>query len=176
MMLETFKSDILPIKNKLYRYAYSILVDHDLSKDVVQETMIKVWEKREELSSIKNKEAWCITIARNFSLDKLRSRHHQTLNMEMGYDKENDHPSPYMVTEIGDTMEILKGIVKNLPFKQKEVFQLRDIEGLSYQEISEITGFGLSDVKISIFRARQTIRNVLSRIQKHGLEKCKSAL
>ncbi|MCK5467145.1 MAG: RNA polymerase sigma factor, partial [Cyclobacteriaceae bacterium] len=62
MMLETFKSEVLPLKNRLFRFAYSILGDHDLSKDVVQETMLKVWEKRNDLLTIQNLEAWCMTL------------------------------------------------------------------------------------------------------------------
>jgi RNA polymerase sigma-70 factor (ECF subfamily) len=51
-----------------------------------------------------------------------------------------------------------------MPLKQKEVFQLRDIEGYAYQEISEITGYALNDVKVSLFRARQVIKERLNKI------------
>jgi len=56
MMLEAFKTKVLPLKNKLSRYANSILNDYDLSKDVVQETMIKTWEKRYLKPAINNQE------------------------------------------------------------------------------------------------------------------------
>jgi len=175
MMLETFKSDVLPLKNKLFRFAFSILEDHDLSKEAVQETMIKVWEKRTGVDIIKNLEAWCMTLTRNFALDKLRSKHHKTLALRHDFDLENNEKSPYQLTEMENTMEVIGKIVERLPLKQKETFQLRDVEGNSYQEICKITGYNINDVKVSIFRARKTIRNSLLKIHTHGLEKSRSA-
>lgn len=175
MMLETFKSEVLPLKNKLFRFAQSILRDDDLSKDVVQETMIKVWEKSSDLDRIQNLEAWCMTIARNFALDKIRSKHHKTIDLYEGLNQEYDERSPYQLAELGNTMEVIDSIVSNLPLKQKETFQLRDIEGFTYQEISEITGYNINDVKVNIFRARKIIRINLLKLNSHGLEKSRSA-
>jgi len=175
MMLEAFKSEVLPLKNKLFRFAYSFLNDHDLSREVVQETMIKVWEKRAEVDAIKNLEAWCMTLTRNFALDKLRSKHHKTVALHDDYELEYSEQSPYQLTEMGNTMEVIDKIVESLPLKQKETFQLRDIEGFSYQEISEITAYNINDVKVSIFRARKTIRTSLLKLYTHGLEKSRGA-
>ena len=174
-MLETFKSEVLPLKNRLFRFAYSILGDHDLSKDVVQETMLKVWEKRNDLSRIQNLEAWCMTMTRNFALDKLRSKHHKTIDLREGLNQEYDEKSPYQLVELGNTIELIDKIVSDLPRKQQETFQLRDIEGFSYQEISEITGYNINDVKVNIFRARKIIRINLLKMHTHGLEKSRSA-
>lgn len=174
MMLKTFTSKVLPLKNKLYRFAYSLLGDEDISKDVVQQTMLKVWEKSIELEKINNIEAWCMTLTRNFALDNLRSKHHKTLALNPEYNNSIDDLSPYRITEVDNTMEILGFIVDRLPLKQKEAFQLRDIEGYSYQEICDITGYNLNDVKINIFRARNTIRTTLLKFQTHGLEKSQS--
>jgi len=174
MMLEHFKSEILPLKNKLFRFANSILGDTELAKDVVQETLIKVWEKREAFELIKNLEAWCMTITRNYALDKLRSKHHSTKPLKFDYEQEYDGPSPYFLTELSNTMQSVDLIISRLPIKQRESFQLRDIEGLSYQEISEVTGYNINDVKVNIFRARKTIRTSLLKLQNHGFEKSRS--
>lgn len=174
MMLEHFKSEILPLKNKLFRFANSILGDTELAKDVVQETLIKVWEKREAFELIKNLEAWCMTITRNYALDKLRSKHHSTKPLKFDYEQEYDGPSPYFLTELNNTMQSVDLIISRLPIKQRESFQLRDIEGLSYQEISEVTGYNINDVKVNIFRARKTIRTSLLKLQNHGFEKSRS--
>ena len=175
MMPEVFESSVLPLKNRLFRFANSILEDYDLSKDVVQETLVKAWEKRNELNRIKNMEAWCMTVARNYALDMLRSKHHRNLALKEGQDHEDGSLSPYLRVEMGDTISVIKGIKSALPLKQKEVFQLRDVEGLSYQEISEITGYNINDVKVCIFRARKTIKASLQKLQTHGLEKSRSA-
>ena len=152
-----------------------MLGDHDLSKDVVQETMIKAWEKRNDLLSIQNLEAWCMTLTRNFSLDKMRSKHHKTMALIESFDQENNEQSPYKMAELGNIMEVIEKFVGNLPLKQNETFQLRDIEGFSYQEISVITGYSVNDVKVNIFRARKTIRTNLLKLNSYGLEKSNNA-
>ena len=174
MMLETFKKEVLPLKNKLYRYALSILGDHDLSMDVVQETMLKVWEKQSDFKEIRNPEAWCMTLTRNFALDKFRSKIHSTLELKSEHDRENTEKSPYQQIESGNLMELIDRIVAMLPQKHRETFQLRDIEGYSYQEISEISGYSVPDVKVSIFRARKEIRSQLLKLQTYELEKSRS--
>ena len=171
MTAETFKSRILPLKGKFYRYAFSILRNQDLAMDVVQETFMKVWEKRSEMNAIQNPEAWCMTLTRNFALEKLRSKFHRSVTMDAMDHKETGLPSPLQQTEMGETMQLIERIVGRLPLKQKETFLLRDIEGFSYQEISDITGHTVSDVKVCIFRARNIIRSRLTKLHSHGLEK-----
>jgi RNA polymerase sigma-70 factor (ECF subfamily) len=164
MTLKYFTSVVLPLKDKLFRYAKSILNQEDLAKDVVQETLLKVWEKREEADTIHNMEAWCMTLARNFALSKFRLKDNQHSKLEFGADIAEPSYNPYQAMEKEDTMEKIDQIVSRLPFKFKEIFQLRDIEGYRYDEISEITGYALSDVKVSLFRARKIIRENLKKI------------
>ncbi|MDZ7608662.1 MAG: sigma-70 family RNA polymerase sigma factor [Cyclobacteriaceae bacterium] len=171
MTAETFKSRILPMKGKFYRYAFSILRNQDLAMDIVQETFMKVWEKRAEMHGIQNPEAWCMTLTRNFALEKLRSKFHRSVDMDAVGQQETGLPSPLQQTEMAETMALIDKIVDRLPLKQKESFLLRDVEGFSYQEISDITGHSVSDVKVCIFRARNVIRNRLVKLQSHGLEK-----
>ncbi len=173
-MLETFKSEVLPLKNKLFRFAFSILGDRDLSKDVVQETLLKAWDKRNDFYAIRSPEAWCMTLTRNFAVEKLRSKHNKTMELSEGPDWKDNERSPYKLVELGNTMEIIDQIVSELPMKQKETFQLRDIEGYAYQEISEITGYNINDVKVNIFRARKSIRAYLLKLNTYGLEKSQS--
>ncbi len=171
MTTETFKSQVLPLKNKLYRFAYSILRNQDLARDVVQETMMKVWEKRQEMQALKSPEAWCMTLTRNFALEKLRSKFHRSVATDCISERATAMPSPLHMTEMANTMELIEKIACSLPIKQRESFLLRDVEGYSYQEISDITGHSVSDVKVCIFRARNAIRNRLVKLQTHGLEK-----
>lgn len=174
MMLETFKKEVLPLKNKLYRYAYSILGDRDLSMDVVQETMMKVWEKRDSFHTVKNPEAWCMTLTRNFALDKFRSKHHRTVELDVKYDKEYGDISPYQKAERDNLMVLIDSIVSRLPQKQRETFYLRDVEGYSYEEISNILHYSISDVKVCIFRAMKEIKAQLTKLQNYELEKSRS--
>lgn len=164
MTLKYFTSEVLPLKDKLYRYANSILNNADLAKDTVQETMLKVWEKRGEADAIKNIEAWCMTLTRNFALSKYRLKDNQHSKLEFDVEIAETSFTPHEKLERADMMIMIDRIVSGLPFKLKEVFQLRDIEGYTHKEICEITGYQLSDVKVSVLRARKTIKENLQKI------------
>lgn len=137
--------------------------------------MLKAWEKRMEFGRIQNIEAWCMTLTRNFALDKFRSKHHSTRGLEHQLDQPLDEASPYQLMEMGNTIAAIDAIVASLPAKQRASFMLRDVEGYSYKEISEMTGNSTSDVKVNIFRARQTIRTKLLKLNSYGLEKSSNA-
>lgn len=171
MTLESFTSDILSLKDKLFRYAKSILNNDDLAKDVVQETMLRIWEKRDTADTIMNIEAWCMTVTRNFALSKYRLKDNQNSSLDAGAGISETGDSPLEKLEKTDLMHKIDRIVSQLPLKLKEVFQLRDIEGYTYIEISEITGYQLSDVKVCAHRARKTIKENLIKIyayEKYG--------
>lgn len=171
MSLEAFKTRVLPVKDKLYRFALRFLRDEDEARDVVQEVLIKVWNKRDEMSHLENMEAWCMRITRNASLDRLKSKHSKyTSPMEEGFDiSSGDRDTPYRTTEISDTMRSIGGFIQALPEKQRQVIQLRDIEGYSYQEISEIMEIDLNQVKVNLFRARKAVKENLLNINAYGL-------
>lgn len=174
MTPETFASDVLPLKNKLFRYAKSILENGEEAKDVVQETLMKVWEKKNELGHYNSLEAYCMTVTRNFALGRFRHRGHKFSGLEMLGEVPEPGFSSHQAVEWKDTFGKIEEIVARLPLKQKEVFQLRDIEEFSYQEICDITGYDLNDVKVSIFRARKMIKEKLIKIYDH--EGTKNAL
>ena len=73
----SFQHDILPLKNELYRLALRITLSREEAEDVVQETMIKVWNNRERWNDIDSIEAYCLTVCRNLALDALRKKENQ---------------------------------------------------------------------------------------------------
>lgn len=170
MSLEAFKSRVLPVKDKLYRYTLRLLKNEDEAKDVVQETMIKVWNKRDEMHTYENMEAWCMRVARNLSLDKLKSKHNQSVDLESARELQSSDQSPYSSTEQSDTMQAVNNYIDQLPEVQKQVIRLRDVEGFSYQEISEILNQNLNTVKVNLFRARKYVREQLVNVNQYGLE------
>ena len=70
----SFRNDILPLKDMLYRLALRITLDSTESEDIVQETLIKVWNRREQWEQIESIEAFTLTICRNLSLDFLKKK------------------------------------------------------------------------------------------------------
>ena len=82
----SFQNDILPLKNELYRLALRITLNPAEAEDVVQETMMKVWNRRDEWERIESIEAFCLTICRNLSLDKLRRMDNQVQSLDSTID------------------------------------------------------------------------------------------
>ena len=170
MDLETFQNLVFPVKNKLFRFAYRLLGSSDDAKDVVQEVFIKVWNGREQLNEIQNLEAWCMRITKNMSLDRLRQQQRRPTDpLENGMSVHHETMSPLEKTEMGESMKRIEDLMAVLPEKQRQVMHLRDIEGYSYQEIVEILEIDMSQVKVNLFRARNTVREKLQKINAYGL-------
>ncbi|MCA6073696.1 RNA polymerase sigma factor [Fulvivirga sedimenti] len=172
MSLEAFKSRVLPVKNKLYRFAYRLLGDDSEAQDVVQEVLIKVWDRHDTMDELENMEAWCMRVTRNLSYDKLKSRQRRmTDSFEEGFDiGATDDATPYKSAETKDTMRMIRKLMERLPDKQRHVMQLRDIEGYSYKEIGDILELDMSQVKVNLFRARKQIREHLINTTEYGLQ------
>ncbi len=168
-----FRNDVLPLKNKLYRLALRITLDHAEAEDVVQETMIKVWNRREQWEQIESMEAFCMTICRNIALDKNRRAGRDNESLEQGgYEAQTTDAAfdPEQQTVLNDRLKIVRQIVNSLPEKQRSVMLLRETEGKSYKEIAAILGITEEQVKVNIFRARQTIKQRFIQTENYGLQ------
>ena len=158
---------LTPYKNKMYRYAMSIVNDSFLAEDVVQEAIIKIWEKKEQFAEIENKEAWAITIVRNLAIDKVRMRKKkETTDIEEVFHISDNDPTPDVQMEQSDAIKRVNEIMADLPEMQREIITLRDIEGYTYQEIGDIMELTVDQVKVYLFRARKTLREKLIPIRK----------
>lgn len=162
MRIEDFTKIIDPIKDKLYRYSLRIVKDEMEAEDVVQEVIIKLWKKKEQFAEINNKEAWCMTLTRNLSIDKTRARKGQTDSIEDYHHVKDRSRDPYAETKSNDMMKHIMELMDELPENQKSVLHLRDIEGYSYKEISEITTLSVDQVKVNLYRARKAMRDKLT--------------
>ena len=156
----SFQTDLLPLKNELFRLALRITQNRFEAEDVVQETMLKVWKGRSEWDKIDNIEAFCLTVCRNLSLDKMRHMDNQVQNIEQESEPADQSYSanPEEQAVQHDRLQLVRQLISQLPEKQRTCMQLRDVEGKSYRDIANIIGISEEQVKVNIFRARQTIR------------------
>ncbi|HMG90818.1 MAG TPA: RNA polymerase sigma factor [Chryseolinea sp.] len=170
MNLESFQSRVMPAKNKLFRFALRFLGNEEEAKDVVQEVLIRVWKGREQMDEVQNWEAWCMRITKNLSLDRIRAiTRKQTQPIEDGYAVQQEALSPHESTELRESMNRISQFIAALPEKQRQVIHLRDIEGYSYNEICEILELDMNQVKVNLFRARNSVREKLTKINAYGL-------
>lgn len=166
----SFRNDVLPLKDILYRLALRITMDPEEAKDIVQDTLIKIWNRRESLSEIESIEAFSLTICRNLALDRVRMLKGKNNTLDSGYVEKVDSASdPLEKTTLKDRISIVRQLLDNLPEKQKSCMQLRDFEGKSYKEIAAVMGITEEQVKVNIFRARQTVKQKIKEFDNYGL-------
>ena len=167
----SFQNDVLPLKNKLFRLALRITLNREEAEDVVQDTLIKVWNARDRWLELDSIEAYSLTIARNLSLDRIKKMENQNDSLEEQnterLDENTSTPSERMIQK--DKLDIVRNIIDELPEKQRSCLQLRDIEGKSYKEIADILGITEDQVKVNIFRARQTVKQRFQQFDRYGL-------
>lgn len=166
-----FRYDLLPLKNKLYRLALRITLDTAEAEDVTEDTLIRLWEKREALAEVDSVEAYALTVCRHLAIDRSRSGAAACLPLES---VTSDPPAdsvqmPDEQLAQADRMAWISRLVDSLPERQRSIIQLRDVEGRSYREIAQVMGLTEAQVKVTLFRARQRIKQSYEKIERHGL-------
>lgn len=181
----SFKTDVLPMKDKLFRLALRITLNKQDAEDVVQETLIKIWNRRERWEEVEAIEPWAMTIARNLAIDTVRKQEtRRTISIDSPsetHDEEgsqaplanvisdNLRSTPYERMQEKERLQVVRNLMNALPEKQRTAMQLRDFEEKSYKDIAEIMQISEDQVKINIFRARQFIKTKYNIISQYGL-------
>lgn len=158
----SFRTDILPLKDKLFRLALRITQGREEAEDIVQDTLLRMWNDREKWTDIDNIENYSLTICRNLALDLFRHHEHRNSSLDESVHDQKDS-SPMADEEMirQERMLMVRMAIDGLPEKQRTAIQLRDIEGKSYKEIAEVMNISEADVKVTIFRGRETLRGKL---------------
>lgn len=160
-----FREDILPLKDKLFRLALRITLDRDEAEDVVQDTMLRLWEGREQWPSIQNIEAYATTLCRNMALDSCKAARQSNLSLNEELDAPADPTTPLELLDRKQRIEHLHRLIDGLPELQRSIIHLRDIEGRPYEEIATLLSISLSQVKVYLHRARQRLRAEAERFE-----------
>ena len=166
----SFRNNVLPLKNILYRLALRITQSEEDAKDIVQDTLLKVWDKKDEWNEIESIEAFSLTICRNLALDRIKKQDANNESLENTVIQDISRElSPLEETLQRDRVELVKRIINALPEKQRSCMQLRDIEGKQYKEIAEVLQITEEQVKVNIFRARKTVKERFLKLDDYGL-------
>ncbi len=165
----SFRNDILPLKDKLFRLALRITLDRAEAEDVVQDAMIRVWNKRYEWSQFESVEAYCLVITKNLAIDRSQKKEAQNVELTPEVEERPEVSGPYEQLVTAERMRIIHRLIDGLPEKQRLIMQLRDIEGESYKKIATILHLTEEQVKVNLFRARQKVKQRYLEIDGYGL-------
>ena len=160
-------------KDKLINFIFNYLGDIESSEDVVQETMIKLYQKKHYYKEIAKFSTWLYTIAKNLANTELRKRKQRKTTLLSQFSKDDKmYDLPSNDIEVGQEIQteivskIIREAVDQLSEKFKTVITLRDIQQLSYEDISEIIDVPIGTVKSRINRARLQLQVELKHLKK----------
>lgn len=154
-----FTDIYLPLRECAYRLALHFLESAQDAEDAVQDLYIKLWRSLDDLDSVRNPKAYCLTLTRNICVDRIR--------------KEGRHGGSGLTDTVADERDTADGIVsreslaravkamESLPASQRDVLRMKVFEDLTYEEMAERTGMSYLTLRVLLSRARSRIRKMI---------------
>lgn len=170
MTAEEFKNRVIPYSRKLYPMLFRILRNEEETRDALQELMVKLWNKRNDLEHCKNESAYIITMARNYSFDVLKKKRPQSIDENEEHKILNLKADDVSV-DTKEKFEHVHSVIQGLPEKYRTVIQLRDIDGLSFDEMKAMTGLEVSNLRVILSRARNKVKQEVEKIYNYDTTK-----
>lgn len=157
-----FTARVLPLRDRMFRYAQSLLLSSAEAEDAVHDLLERLWRDRERLSPSRSIDSFVMASVRNRCYDLLRKR--------MADERRNDaavllgdRSSPGEA-ERWEVRELVRRAMSCLPERQREALHLKDIEGYPTVEIAALLGCDEAQVRVILSRARHTIRGILEKM------------
>ena len=163
---EAFRGVVQTYQRMVFSLALKLLCDEEEARDMVQDTFIRVWQNMGEYDAQKNFTTWIYTIATRICLDRLRNMRHSVPmpEDELVLRRLASDADTHKTLENKEWVSIVRMLAEGLGEKQRMVFTLCQLEGLSSLEVEEITGLDAKQVKSNLYVARQTIRERLKQL------------
>ena len=157
-------------KNLIYSVVLRMVSDKEEANDLAQEVFIKIYRNLEKYSDEYKFSTWTIRIATNHVIDWRRKKKQETVNIEdvAGGLQANGGASPEDEYIAQEQSRMLRDLVAGLPDIYRVPIVLYHEQGLSYQEIADITDEPLSKVKNRIFRGRKMLKESLLSMRRGG--------
>ena len=161
-----FKYIYAKYRQRIFSYCLYICGDKTVAEDAFQEAFARAYSRRDQLKEPKALKSWLLLITRSVCLNMLRT---SKFTPDFVYldDKDPDEGEGYTPKELtSDPLDVgtgdaLKAALQRLAPMYREAFLLREFEGYSYEEISEMTGASVMNVKVRITRAKKMLRKSL---------------
>ena len=157
-----FKETVFCLKDEMYRFAKRFVMSSDEAEDVVQDLMMKFWQKKEELAAFGNLKSYAMKSVKNECLNRLK--HH---DVKMGFADFQIHRSELYQIETNNLKDQILGFIRQLPEKQKAVIHLKDVEEYEISEIAEMLEIEENAVRVNLMRARQKIKEQITKLMNY---------
>lgn len=163
MTADRFRNDFLPLSDGLFRLAYSVLKSKEEAEDAVQELYLKLWQSEDDLPDVKNPKAYCLTLMRNFCIDRLRS--HQFKD-KCSIDSSQQSATYLQVEQPPDDrrfsdrqrLKEVTAAIEHLPPRERMVLKMKVMDELSYEQMQKRTGLPNLTLRVLLSNARKKLR------------------
>jgi len=163
-----FLKKVMPFKDKVFRLAKRLLISTEEAEDATQELYFKLWKNKSKLSDYNSIEAFAMTMTKNYCFDRLKSKQASNLSLVHSNYKESGTSLQKRV-ELNDTVSLVHKLIERLPEQQKIIIQLRDIEQYEFDEIAEMLNMQPTAIRVSLSRARKTIKEQIIKQHNYGI-------
>ena len=161
MTAADFTRHVLPLRDKCYRFAASMLRNGPESEDVAQDILLRLWDRRERLSSVTNLEAFAMRATRNLALDRMKHSAWRTRDTAELSDMSSETVAPDVRVEQREAVDAVFATMAHLPELQRAILHLREVEEQSYDEIAAALDIPKTQVKVYLHRARKKVRQLV---------------
>jgi RNA polymerase sigma-70 factor (ECF subfamily) len=164
-----FQYKIIPLKDKIFRFANRLLANSTEAEDVTQDILMKLWSMKQHLDKYNSHEALAIQSTKNLCLDRLK--HEKTKKTKLSG---LQHSYPFnSVSDYADRYEIREMIqeaINQLPPLQRMIIHLRDVEGYEFSEIESALEMHENAIRVNLSRARTKVKEHLQKIMRYGIK------
>ena len=166
MDAQEFKQRFLPHHRVLYRVAYRLTENVQDAEDLLQDTYLRLWQKRDSLTEEAMQQAYLVTMMRNLFRDQRRRKR---IDISADLEKETEPPDERNLDrsiDAEDEAEQMAALVERLPQKERHIVQMRLVEERSYEEIEQDTGLSQGNIRQIVLRGRQKLKEQFLKLTK----------
>lgn len=160
-----FEKQVEQLYPRLHRSMTAYLAGSGIeAEDILQETFLKAYKNLDQFEGKSNMYTWLYSIARNKCIDEFRKRKHESNRSSLPVEEFELESDDFKSEDKREEVKLLKEAIATLPELLKSIVVMKSIDGLSYLEISEVTGINEQTLKNRMFRARKQLAVTLKQM------------
>ncbi|WP_234567371.1 RNA polymerase sigma factor [Rhodohalobacter sp. 614A] len=160
-----FEKQIEELYPRLHRSMSAYLAGSDIeAEDILQDTFLKAYKNLDQFEAKSNMYTWLYSIARNKCIDEFRKRKYESNRSSVPVEEFEIESDDYSTENKKEDVQLLKEAISQLPEMLKSIVIMKSIDGLSYPEISDVTGVNEQTLKNRMFRARKQLAITLKQM------------
>lgn len=166
MNAQEFKQRFMPYHRMLYRVAYRLTGNVQDAEDLLQDTFVRLWQKREVITEEVLTEAYLVIVMKNLHRDKMRQKPLDSTDELTEQIQPPDEGIPDEMAERRDEAFLMKDLIERLPQREHDIITMYLLDELSYSEIEDATGLKQGNIRQIVMRTRQKLKEQFNKLAK----------